>query len=88
MEETPENENPNKVIDIVEKILQINEQQNSRGLKIVTPKEMFQRLLIAHSQVKEGNTSKHLLNEILQIIYSKLKITKKVYNNTMNSINL
>ena len=88
MEETPENENPNKVIDIVEKILQINEQQNSRGLKILTPKEMFQRLLIAHSQVKEGNTSKHLLNEILQIIYSKLKITKKVYNNTMNSINL
>ena len=78
MEETPENENPNKVIDIVEKILQINEQQNSRGLKILTPKEMFQRLLIAHSQVKEGNTSKHLLSEILQIIYSKLKITKKV----------
>ena len=38
--------------------------------KILTPKEMLQRLPIAVAQVKAGNTSKNLLNEIKQIIYS------------------
>ena len=33
-------------------------------LKILTPKHMFQRLLIALAQIKAGNTSKHLLKEI------------------------
>ena len=52
---------------------------------------MLQRLptLLAHA--KAGNTSKVLINEIRQIIYplyQAKKITKKVYNNTMNSIEL
>ena len=51
---------------------------------------MLQRLLIALGQVKAGNTSENLLNQIRQIIYSlyqvKKKITKIVYNNIMNSI--
>ena len=50
---------------------------------------MLQRLLIALAQVKAGNTSENLLNEIRQIIYSLYwakEITKKVYNNIMNSI--
>ena len=57
-------------------------------LKILTSKQMLQRLLIA-AQVTAGDTSKNLLNEIRQIIYSLYqakKITKKVYNNIMNSI--
>ena len=57
-----------------------------KGLNILTPKQMLQRLPIAHAQVKAGNTSENLLNEIRQIIYSLYKekeITKKVYNNTM-----
>ena len=41
-----------------------------KGLKILTPKQMLQRLPIAIVQVKAGNTSKSLLNEIKQIIYS------------------
>ena len=52
---------------------------------------MLQRLLIAIAQVKVGNTSENLLNEIRQIIYSlywEKEITKKVYNNIMNSIKL
>ena len=52
---------------------------------------MLQRLAIALAQVKAGNTSENVLNEILQIIYSLYQaneITKKVYNNIMNSINL
>ena len=38
--------------------------------KILTPKQMLQRLPIALVQVKAGNTSENLLNEIRQIIYS------------------
>ena len=58
-----------------------------RGLKILTPKQMRQRLPIALAQVKAGNNSESLLNEIRQIAYSLYKskqITKKVYNNIIN----
>ena len=50
-----------------------------------------QMLQVLLGQVKGGNTSENLLNEILQIIYSLYRakeITKKVYNNTLNSIKL
>ena len=52
---------------------------------------MLQRLPIALAQVKAGNTSENLLNEIRQIIYFLYRareITKKVYNNIINSIKL
>ena len=39
-------------------------------LKILTPKQMLQRLPIALAQVKAGNNSEILLNEIRQIVYS------------------
>ena len=59
------------------------------GLKILTPKQMLQRLPIALAQVKAGNNSESLLNEIRQIVYSlyhSKKIIKKVYNNILKSI--
>ena len=40
------------------------------GLIILTPKQMLQRLPIALGQLKAGNTTKNLLNEIRQIVYS------------------
>ena len=43
---------------------------NGKGLKILTPKQMLQRLPIALAQVKAGNNSENLLNEIRQIFYS------------------
>ena len=46
---------------------------------------------MALAQVKAGNTSENLLNEVRQIIYSLPQgkgITKKVYNNMMNSIQI
>ena len=49
------------------------------GIKILTPKQMLQRLPITLAQVKAVNTSKNLLNEIRQIIFSlyqKNKLTK------------
>ena len=55
IKEILENENPKKVVNIVEKTLNFNEQQKSRGLKILTPKKMLQRLPIALQQVKVVN---------------------------------
>ena len=58
-------------------------------LKILTPKQILQRLPIALAQVKAGNNSENLLNEIRQIVYSLYQwkeITKKVYNNIIKSI--
>ena len=49
-------------------------------IKILTSKQVFQKLTIALAQVKAGNTSESLLNEISQIIYSVHRaneITKK-----------
>ena len=65
------------------------ESQEGKGLKILTPNEMLKRLPIALAQVKAGNNSESLLNEIRQILYSLYRskeITKKVYNNIINSI--
>ena len=62
-----------------------------KGLKILTPKQMLQRLPIALAQVKAGNNLENLLNEIRQIVYSlyhSKQITKKVYNNIIKSIKL
>ena len=39
------------------------------NLKILTPKQMLQRLQIALAQIKAGNNSENLLNEIRQIVY-------------------
>ena len=64
---------------------------NQSELKILTPKQMLQRLPIVLAQVKAGNNSESLLNEIRQIVYSlyqSKQITKKVYNNIIKSINI
>ena len=53
------------------------------------PNQMLKRLPIALAQVKAANNSESLLNEIRQIVYSLYRskeITKKVYNNIINSI--
>ena len=59
------------------------------GLKILTPKQMLQRLPIALALVKAGNNSESLSNEIRQNIYSlyqSKQIAKKVYNKIIKSI--
>ena len=67
----------------------IYDSKQGTGLKILTPKQMLQRFPIALAQIKAGNNSKSLLNEIRQIFYSlyqSKEITKKVYNNIVKSI--
>ena len=64
---------------------------NHCKLKILTFRQMLQRLAIALAQVKAGNNSESLflLNEIRQIVYSlyqSKEIPKKVYNKIIKSI--
>ena len=61
------------------------------GLKILTPKQMLQRIPISLAQVKSVNNSESLLNEIRQIVYSfyhSKETTKIVCNNIIKSIQL
>ena len=65
--------------------------QEGTGLKILTRKQMLQRLPIALVQIKTGNNSQSLLNEIRQIVYSlyqSKEITTKVYNNIIKSMKI
>ena len=66
-----------------------NQVAKGEGLKILTPKQVLQKLPIALGQVKVDNKSENLLNEIRQIFYSLYQseeITKKVCNNIIKSI--
>ena len=59
------------------------------GLKIITAKQILQRLAKALAQVKAGNASQNLLNELGEIIYSVYQtkeITKGMLINITNSI--
>ena len=50
---------------------------------------MLKRLPIALAQIKAGNNSESLLNEIRQIVYylyQSKKITKMLYNNIIDSV--
>ena len=86
------NEKPYEIVDIVEKILEFNEQnqeQKTKGLKILTPNQMLSRLTISLAQLKEGNNSEKLKNEIRQILYSlhrSKKLTKQIYKSLINII--
>ena len=62
-----------------------------KELKILTPQKMLQRILIALAQVKAGNNSKNVSNEIEQVVYSlnqSKEITEKVCNNIIKSIQI
>ena len=97
------NRNPNKIVHIVEKILNFDKQQKGKGLslnlawkarvakvsdhkvsnhsnlKILTPKQRFQRLPIAFAQVEADNISENLLNEIRQILWIEQKKLLRKY---------
>ena len=50
--------------------LKSEELKTGTGLKLLTPKQMLRRLSIAYAQIKTGNNSESLVNEIKQIVYS------------------
>ena len=79
-----------KIVDIVKKILEFNRQnQEGQGLKIVTPDQIISRLPINLAQLKAGNNSEKLKNEIRQLLYSlyqSKKLTKTINNNLISTI--
>ena len=89
-EEEKEIEKSNEIIDIVEKILEFNKQnQQGQGLKILTPDQMLSRLPITLAQLKAGNNSEKLKNEIRQLLYSlyrSKKLTKQLYKSLIDII--
>ena len=63
--------------------------QQGQGLKMLTPNQMLSRLPIALAQLKAGNNSQKLINEIRQLLYSlyrSKKLTKTIYNHLINAI--
>ena len=89
-EDTKKIEKPDKILKIVEEILNFNKQnQEGKGLKILTPNQMISRLPITLAQLKAGNNSEKLKNEIRQLLYSLYRsknMTKQVCNNLINYI--
>ena len=89
-EEEKEIKDPESIVEIVEEILKFNKQQQSgEGLQILTPNQMLSRLPITLAQLKAGNNSEKLKNEIRQLLYSLYRsknMTKQVYNNLIKYI--
>ena len=79
-----------KIIDIIERILEYNsENQLGLGLKMLTPNQMLSRLPISLAQLKAGNNSEKLKNEIRQLLYSlyrSKKLTKQLYKSLIDII--
>ena len=81
-------EHPDKILKIVEEILEFNKQnQSGKGLKI--PNQILNRLPITLAQLKAGNNSEKLKNEIRQFLYSlyrSKKLTKQLYKSLTDII--
>ena len=77
-----------KIINIVEHIFYLNQlDQSGKGLK--TPNQMLSRLPITLAQLKAGNNSEKLKNEIRQLLYSlywSKKLTKQLYKSLIDII--
>ena len=79
-------EEKEKIIHISEHILEFNSKiQLEQNLKPLTPIQILSRLLIALGQLKAGNNSEKLKNEIRQLLYSLYR-SKKTYENIYKSL--
>ena len=59
--------------------------QSVKRLKVLTPNQMLNRLPIFLAQLKVGNDSEKLKNEIRLLLYSK-KLTKQIYKNLIDIV--
>ena len=63
--------------------------QQAQGHKMLTPNQMLSRLTISLAQLKAGNNSEKLKNEIRQLLYSlyrSKKLTKQLYKSLIDII--
>ena len=86
------NEKPDDILGIINETLDFNKEIQKRqgsGLKILTPNQMLSRLPISLAQLKAGNNSEKLKNEIRQIwfsLYRSKKFTKQFYKSLVDII--
>ena len=91
-EDEKEIEKPDKILKIVKEILDFNKKirkQQGLELKILTPNQMLSRLPITLAQLKAGNNSEKLKNEIRQLLhslYKSKKLTKQLYKSLIDVI--
>ena len=83
-------EKPDKLLKIVKEIFEFNKQkQLGLGLKVLTLNQMLSRLQITLAQLKAGNNSEKLQNEIRKLLYSlyrSKKLTQQVYKSLADII--
>ena len=75
--------------DMTESESEESAEQRGQGQKILTPNQLLSRLPITLAQLKAGNNSEKLINEIRQLLYSlyrSKKLTKTIYNHLINTI--
>ena len=82
---------PDETVNIVEKILRFNEQnqQKGQGIKILTSNQMLNRLPIALAQLQAGSNSNKLNNDIRQLSYSLYRsknMSEQVYKSLIGNI--
>ena len=72
-----------------EEFAEQNKKQKGQGLKILAPNQMLSRLRISLAQLKAGNNSEKLQNEIRQLLHSlyrSKKLTKELYKSLVDII--
>ena len=90
-EDQKEFEKPDKTLKSAAEIIDFNNKQNQigEGLKTLTPNQMLSRLPMSLPQLKTGNNSEKLKNEIRQLLYSlyrSKKLTKQLYKSLIDII--
>ena len=76
-------------LDEEDKELLRNKNKEGKGLKILTNKQMLNRLPILLAEIQAENNSKKFKNDLRQILYSLYRsksLTKTVYNNSIKVI--
>ena len=85
-----EEETPRDMPDLqTEESAEQRRKTKGHGLKILTPEQMLSRLPISLAQLKAGNNSEKLKNEIRQLLYSlyrSKKLSKTIYEHLINAI--
>ena len=83
-------EQPEKILKLVKEIIDFNKQNKiGKGLEILTPDQMLSRLPVTLAQLKAGNNSEKLKNQIRQLLYSlyrSKKLTKQIYKSLIDNI--
>ena len=77
------------IVKELERAIFGNEELSGSGLKILTNKQMINRLPILLAQIQAGNNSNKLKHEARQMLYSLYRsklLTKTVYNNLIKAI--